>query len=133
MKPKETKDKALVLYLKGISEKKVAKEVEVNPLTIAKWKKDGKWAKLKKEANEKSDKKIMNKYSDYTEKQKELSYKTIKSLITKLPDLTNKELIELLKALQVVTSKNITNITQDSYINVDLPKLIQDIRNGSGT
>lgn len=133
MKSKEIKDKAFTLYLKGISMEKIAKDVGVNKNSIRTWKLTNHWDKQRTEAREKSSKKIVEKYTDYSAKQKELSYKTIEEALMRLNGLEDKEFVNFFgKVMQVSEIRSQLNIIkQDNLnINIDLPKLIKATQDG---
>lgn len=104
MKDKKTKDKALGLYLNGLSEAKIAKEIGVTPLTINSWKNKYKWRELKEDTEAKTISKINEKYSDkqakLIETQIEIGELATKELKKRLEE--QDEVLKLIKEMKEV-------------------------------
>lgn len=65
---KETRDKALIMFLDGTSEAQIGIKLDVAPLTISKWKKKYDWIETRNKTEKKSNEKVSNKYSNIKEK-----------------------------------------------------------------
>jgi len=109
MKPPQTKNKALELYVRSVSVEQICKRLKLSKTTFYQWQRSGKWDVLKKEAIQKM---AENTTNELINVQTQLGKLASEQLLEKMKEkqLKNPELVTLAKhGLEVVRPKQTTN------------------------